>query len=337
MFANNISSFNIAANTLSTNRLFANNISSLNIQAQNLSSYTLYTNTVLTSNIYASTLNVSTIYQNFSLFYPDDDSGAGGMVFTNLSGDTTATIINNYTTLQFTIYSIDFLILRSDTDIKIDAPTIDISANNILVHTIVGGSISIDAPTIDISANYINTNAFMSTNYIQADTINAKTAMTAPQTSDRTNVATNYIIPYYYTDPSYVGVNTACSSNVYTKVTTSNYTQTFPYLIPNVIFSNYRAHIGVKGFFPGNSNTLLNYYFAFSNSTTITEGNTTNSNFPYTLNTLGSNVSFGYTDTYDLTSFNNTNYSILLYMKPISNITFSNYIVSATFEPYLSL
>jgi hypothetical protein len=300
----------------------------------------LYTNTVLTSNIYASTLNVSTIYQNASYFYPND-SGVGGMVFTDLSGNTTGQILNDVAVTQLTLFSLyviiifsfDFLILRSNTTIKIDAPTIDISANSILIHTTVGGSISIDAPTIDISANYINTNAIMSTNYIQANIINAKTSMSAPQTDDRTNVATNYIIPYYYTDPSYVGVATTCFSNVYTKVTTSNYTLlTFP----NLVFSNYRAHIGVKAFFPGNSNTLLNYYFAFSNTTTITEGNTTNSNFPYTLNTLGSNISFGYTDTYNLTSFNNTNYSILLYMKPLSNITFSNYIISATFEPYLS-
>jgi hypothetical protein len=310
----------------------------------------LYANTIATSNIYASTLNVSTIYQNASYFYPND-MGVGGMVFTDLSGNTTGQILNDVAVTKLTLFSLyvilifsfDFLILRSNTTIKIDAPTLDISANSILVHTTVGGSISMATPTLDISANYINTNAIMSTNSIQANTIDVKTSMTAPQTLERSQVATNRIIPYWYSDNSYTGTQITCDSNTFTQVLTGTQSNIFP----NLSFSNYRFNFNANGYFVSlDSNTSLSYYFQLSNIDTTSNGNgyITNSNYPYRLYNVSTlsgispiNTSFGYNDVFDTTNFANNNFTLLLYINPSMSFKLSNYSVQATFEPILSL
>ena len=89
------------------------------------------------------------------------------------------------------------------------------------------------------------------------------------------------------------------------------------------------------------SNLSLQYYYSFSNLDLLASasGSIVNLNYPYKYvnNPRTISVSFGYTDVFDLTGFAGCNFSIELYVKPITDDTLSNYKVSATFEPVFSL
>ena len=206
--------------------------------------------------------------------------------------------------------------------------TSDISANKIYASNYVLCG--------DLSANKVVAISKVITPDLSANNIIATNSITSPQTANRNEVATNRIVPYWYTD-LYTGTSIACPSASFTQVLSNGQFSNFP----SGLGTNYfRANLNMNGDFLS-SNASLEYYYTFLNTDTsaTASGSIVNSNYPYKYvnspNTMY--VSFGYTDIFDLTGFASCNFSIQLYVKPITSDTLSNYKVSATFEPVFSL
>jgi hypothetical protein len=171
---------------------------------------------------------------------------------------------------------------------------------------------------------------------ISANNINVATSLISPQTSNRNETATNRIVPYWFTNV-YSGATISCPSNTFTQVLSNGFSSNFP----TSLGTNYcRANLNMNGDFLA-SNLSLEYYFTFLNTGlgTTAYGSIVNSNYPYKYvnNPTTLSVSFGYTDVFNLSGFAGCNFSIQLYVKPITDDTLSNYQISATFEPIFSL
>jgi hypothetical protein len=206
--------------------------------------------------------------------------------------------------------------------------TTDISANKIYASNYILCG--------DISANKIYASNYILCGDISANKIYAITSIISPQTANRNEVATNRIVPYWYRD-TYTETFIPCSSNTFTQVLTNGQFSNFP---SGIGTNYYRANINMNGDF-NSSNVSLQYYYSFSNLdlNTSASGSIVNLNYPYKYvnNPRTVSVSFGYTDIFNLTGFAGCNFSIELYLKPITDDTLSNYQVSATFEPVFSL